>query len=277
MTQDFGIGRGGIPSGLFGTYSTTTSSKGAEGTKKTGGSSENADPSLPNDLPVSTSNASSPTAVPSTGQIQTAFDAIDWDKPNLVDVLKLLHMVAANMKAAQSESKWAETNSQVQSLYNEAAKMKDAAVAQFATTLATSVASIGLSSLSLANSVSQVRQLNALTGPWTKEFTGANSSFTSATQAEITRIQAIGQKNQAIIQIGDGVLKGAGAGGQFAADMYNARGREDAAEAQMRSANAESSKQAEQTADDFCRKAREVVEQMLQARNSTEQAINSKM
>ena len=73
------------------------------------------------------------------------------------------------------------------------------------------------------------------------------------------------------------MLKGAGSGGQFAAEMYNARGKEDAAEAQLRSANADSSKQAEQTADEFCRKAREFIEQVLQARNSTEQAINAKM
>lgn len=274
MTQDFGIGRGAFPGGLFGNYSTTTSSKGAEGTKETQGI---ADFSIPDDLPVSTSNTDSSTGVPTTEQIQTAFDAIDWDKPNMVDILKLLHMVGAHMKAAQNESKWAETQAQISSLYQEAAKMKDAAVAQFATTLATSVASMGLSAYGLKSSVSQFRQVNALKGSYASNFSDANSNFSQAMQADITQIQAKGQINQAIIQMGEGALKMAGAGGQFAADMHNAEGRKDAAEAQLRSANAESSKQAEQTADEFCRKAREFVEQVLQARNSTEQAINSKM
>jgi hypothetical protein len=186
-------------------------------------------------------------------------------------------MVGANMKAAQNESKWAETNAQINQLYEEAKSMKDAAVAQFATTLATSIASIGLSSFSLGSSVSQFRQVNALKGGYASEFTDGNSNYSAAMQADIGQIQTKGQINNAIVQIGEGVLKGAGAGGQFAADIHNVEGKKNAAEAQMRSANAESSKQAEQTADDFCRKAREFVEQMLQARNSTEQAIIAKM
>ena len=275
MTQ--GINPGTRTGQVGGAYVGSGAAKGATQTQKAEVTLGVADFLMPDDLPVADTPSESAQNIPTSEQIDTAFNAINWDKPNMVDVLKLLHMVAASLKAAQNENKWAETNAQVQSLFNEASKMKDAAVAQFATTLATSVASIGLAGASLGNSVSQLRQLNSLTGPWASKFTDANSNFSSATQAEITRIQAIGQRNQAIIQIGDGVLKGAGSGGQFAAEMYNARGKEDAAEAQLRSANADSSKQAEQTADEFCRKAREFIEQVLQARNSTEQAINAKM
>lgn len=275
MTQ--GINPGTRTGQVGGAYVGSGAAKGATQTQKAEVTLGVADFLMPDDLPVADTPSESAQNIPTSEQIDTAFNAINWDKPNMVDVLKLLHMVAASLKAAQNENKWAETNAQVQSLFNEASKMKDAAVAQFATTLATSVASIGLAGASLGNSVSQLRQLNSLTGPWASKFTDANANFSSATQAEITRIQAIGQRNQAIIQIGDGVLKGAGSGGQFAAEMYNARGKEDAAEAQLRSANADSSKQAEQTADEFCRKAREFIEQVLQARNSTEQAINAKM
>lgn len=275
MTQ--GINPGPRTGQIGGAYVGSGMTEGATQTQKAEVTLGMTDFLVPDDLPVADTPSESAQHIPTSEEINTAFNAINWDKPNMVDVLKLLHMVAASLKAAQNENKWAETNAQVQSLFNEASKMKEAAVAQFATALATSVASVGLASLSLGNSVSQLRQLNSLTGPWASKFTDANSNFSSATQAEITRIQAIGQKNQAIIQIGDGVLKGANSGGQFAAEMYNARGKEDAAEAQLRSANAESSKQAEQTADEFCRKAREFIEQVLQARNSTEQAINSKM
>ncbi len=275
MTQ--GINPGTRTGQIGGAYVGSGAAEGATQTQQAEVNLGVADFLLPDDLPVADTPSESAQKIPTTEQINMAFNAINWDKPNMVDVLKLLHMVAASLKAAQNENKWAETNAQVQSLFNEASKMKDAAVAQFATTLATSVASIGLAGASLGNSVSQLRQLNSLTGPWASKFTDANANFSSATQAEITRIQAIGQRNQAIIQIGDGVLKGAGSGGQFAAEMYNARGKEDAAEAQLRSANADSSKQAEQTADEFCRKAREFIEQVLQARNSTEQAINAKM
>lgn len=279
MTQDFTLGRTGFRYGNYGPDSGTFKSQGADTANGAGVSATPANPSVQCDLPVSGTNAVSATAVPSTEQIQTAFDAIDWDKPNMVSVLKLLHMVGANMRAAQNESKWAETHAQISALYEEAAKMKEAAVAQFATTLVTSVASMGLSAYGLHSSWSQFTKINLLKGEFQPgaNFSDKSSGFSSAMQADITQIQAQGQINQAKIQIGEGALKMAGAGGQYAADLHNAEGRKSAAEAQMRSANAESSKQAEQTADEFCRKARDFVEQMLQARNSTEQAINSKM
>jgi hypothetical protein len=103
-----------------------------------------------------------PAYVPSTQDIKKAFDAIDWKNASTQEIMKLLLMIQANLKATHNESKLMSLNNQVNKLIGEAESMESAAFYQAVISVVSSVVSCGINAYSLAASGAQLKELKGI-------------------------------------------------------------------------------------------------------------------
>lgn len=220
-----------------------------------------------------------PMAGPTSEQIQSAYDAINWENPSLESIMKLLTMIYSKLKASNNEAKWAEAKAQFQAMKNEASQMEEGAATQMWTTIGTSIATIGLSAISLKSNVSQAKEISGLTKGLKLTDVTADGSFAvnnglfKRVQADIGNIQLQGAITNAKVEIGKAVSQGAGAVGQYNAELHNAQAKEEAAEGTARGANQQSAQTAEQTSDENIAKAREILQSLLQLTADTDRSI----
>ena len=103
-----------------------------------------------------------PAYVPSTQDIKKAFDGIDWENASTQEIMKLLLMIQANLKATHNESKLMSLNNQVNKLIGEAESMESAAMYQAVISVVSSVVSCGVNAYSLASSGAQLKELKGI-------------------------------------------------------------------------------------------------------------------
>ena len=226
-----------------------------------------------------------PGGVPTSKEIQTAYDSINWDNPSLESIMKLMVMIYSKLKAANNSAKWTEANLQMNSLMKEAENMKSAALGTMWAKIGGAVASIGTSALSLGSNISQMKQINAIKVKGGME---AGDSFTSKgadlddtafrrMQQDIGQIQIKGAINSAGIDLLKGVAQGGEAIAQNAADQYNVDAKKDAAQAAQRGAYRDAAQQAEQTVDENIRKTQEMLQSLLQLAAETERSVTQRI
>ena len=102
--------------------------------------------------------------VPTTEQLQTAYDAVNWDHPDTMQVLQLLHMISSKLKSISNEAKWAEAHTQISSLLSEAKNMESAASTRMWTAIGTGLATAAISSVNMVASVKNLKEISGLAG-----------------------------------------------------------------------------------------------------------------
>lgn len=235
----------------------------------------------------STQGVREPNEIPTTEDIQNAYDAINWEEPKLVDVFNLMVLIfkfASKLKAADNAAKWGETNLQVKSFMNEADNMSTAAKNAMWVKIGSACATVLTSSFSLVSSAVQLKQIGGLTGGKKLTDTDAAGNFEvtedlfKRINADIGNIQLKGQIRSAINDIIKGVAQGGEAIAQnLASDQYNVAAKRDAAEATLRGANKDSVDQGEQAANELIRKAMENMQSLLQLNADTTRSIIQKI
>jgi hypothetical protein len=224
-----------------------------------------------------------PSGVPTSKEIQTAYDSINWENPSLESIMKLMVMICSKLKASNNAAKWAEANLQMNSLMKEAANMKDAASVAMWAKITGSLVSIGASTLSLGSSISQIKQVNALSSGKMFSAKDANGKFEidekafQRLNADIGQINAKGAMRSAGIDIIKAAGQGAEAIVQNAADQYNVQAKKDAAEATQRGAHRDSAQQAEQSVDENIRKTQDILQSLVQLLAESERSVIQKI
>jgi hypothetical protein len=213
--------------------------------------------------------------MPSPSDIKAAFDSIDWENPSLGTLMKVISMITASMRKAQNEAKWALQESEMKNLMNEVANMIKAATTEMVTTIATSVASIGLNAVNLGASTRAISQTKGLADDIKAiDLTDANSQkVLKGLDADLNLVNLKSTRVQTGTQIAEGVSKVGGAIGSAQAGYINADAKEDAAQAQRAASYKQAAQSAEEASRDELRAVRDMLQDIIRTMLSTENKI----
>jgi hypothetical protein len=158
---------------------------------------------------------------------------------------------------------------------NEVANMIKAATTEMVTTIATSVASIGLNAVNLGASTRAISQTKGLADDIKAiDLTDANSQkVLKGLDADLNLVNLKSTRVQTGTQIAEGVSKVGGAIGSAQAGYINADAKEDAAQAQRAASYKQAAQSAEEASRDELRAVRDMLQDIIRTMLSTENKI----
>ena len=209
--------------------------------------------------------------VPSIEQLQTAYDAVNWDHPDTMQVLQLLHMISSKLKSISNEAKWAEAHTQISSLLSEAKNMESAASTRMWTSIGTSMATVAISSVNLVASVKNLKEISTLAGK--DGLVGMDKTKFDQVSQQIQYLNSKLQVTKLKGDVAEGLVKGMGAMSNYNAEMDDAAAKKDSAQATARGANQQEMQSAESNQDEAIRKLRDMIQEFLQNQRSAEAGI----
>jgi len=215
-------------------------------------------------------------AILTSEQLQTAYDAIDWKKPDMMQVLQLISSIFAKIKSLNNEAKWGEAQAQCNSLMSEAKNLEEGASKRFWAALGTSLASGVLAGVNLRSTLGNMKQINALT----KEAGGIMAMGKDKFDRVSLTIQNLNSQitiTKLKTEMADGIVKAGGAIGNYQAELYDADAKKDAAEATLRGANQQDQQSAEANSEEAIKKVAQMMQDLLQLIASAERDIVSRV